>query len=150
MRHAQAQLSQYGINDRERSITLAGMHELDALRPKLRNKLSDVQLVLCSNARRTRQTLDGIRHLLPTTLEIIYEDAIYNASKDFLIKTFHSLTDTVSTVMIVGHNPGLTECVQQVRSFAIPTGSIVMMDVPVNRWVDLQFSFAKIAMVITP
>ena len=47
MRHAEAQPEQFGLNDRDRSLSGGGMEELELIRRKLQGKLQGLQLVLC-------------------------------------------------------------------------------------------------------
>lgn len=115
MRHAQAQLERFGFNDRERSITIAGMHELDAIRLKLRGHLENVSLILCSNAKRTRQTLETIKPLVPTTADIVYKDQLYHTSSRMLWNHLWELGETHQCVMIMAHNPGLTQFIQELE-----------------------------------
>jgi hypothetical protein len=48
---------------------MAGMHELDAIRNKIKGQFEGLSLVLCSNVKRTRQTLEGIRPFLPASIK---------------------------------------------------------------------------------
>lgn len=116
MRHAQAQLERFGHNDRERAITMAGMHELDAIRSKLQPHLAGISLIFCSNAKRARQTLEGIKPLIPTTAQIIYKDEFYQASSHVLWARLQEINASHESVMIVAHNPGLTDFVQKIES----------------------------------
>lgn len=66
------------------------------------------ELVLCSAAVRTRETLDRIRPTLPTS-KLTFEDELYAAGVDALLARIRRVPETVESVMLIGHNPGLHE-----------------------------------------
>ncbi|MBY0280745.1 MAG: hypothetical protein K2W94_01135 [Alphaproteobacteria bacterium] len=115
MRHAQAQLERFGFNDRERAITMAGMHELDAIRVKIQGHLEGISLILCSNAKRTRQTLEGMKPLVPSTASIVYKDELYHTNSRILWDRLSEVEDTHQCIMILAHNPGLTQFIQELE-----------------------------------
>ena len=65
-------------------------------------------LVLVSSARRTLQTLEALEPWADTPL-IEPMDAIYLATAPALLQTLRGVADTVRSVMLLGHNPGLHE-----------------------------------------
>ena len=62
-------------------------------------------LVLCSTARRARQTLGE----LALASEVRYEDGLYGAGPVELLARLRCLPDDVGSLMLVSHNPGLQE-----------------------------------------
>lgn len=137
MRHAAAQLEQYGKVDRDRTISMEGMHELDALRNQLNGKFDDLSLVYCSNVKRTRQTLEGIRQFLPHNVTIQFDDSIYQASADSLWHKVQTSSPSCKTIMIIGHNPALTNMLNTIRDTPFknfPTAGIVMLTTGVKKW----------------
>jgi phosphohistidine phosphatase len=67
-------------------------------------------LVLCSPARRTRQTWHGIAIGLTRTdaPEVRYEPAIYTGAVADLMQLVQGVPDGFGTVLVVGHNPTLS------------------------------------------
>ncbi len=141
MRHAQAQLEQYGKNDRERTITMAGMHEIDALRQRIHGKLEGVSLVICSNARRTRQTLEGIRPFLPNSADVQFDDSLYHASADSLWHKIQTTTSSHNSIMLVGHNPAVTQLTTAIDASigaVFPTCGIAIFESNVDKWHEIS------------
>ena len=68
------------------------------------------ELVLCSPARRTRQTWHGIAIALERTdaPEVRYEPAIYTGGLPEVLGLIRSVPDGYATVLLVGHNPTLS------------------------------------------
>jgi phosphohistidine phosphatase len=66
------------------------------------------ELVLCSSAVRTRETLELIRPALGNS-KVLFEDGLYGASSDELLGRIRVVPDAVGSVMLIGHNPGLEQ-----------------------------------------
>jgi phosphohistidine phosphatase len=141
MRHAQAQLEQYGKNDRERTITMAGMHELDAIRQQIHGKLDNLSFIMCSNARRTRQTLDGLKQFLPNSAQVNYDDSLYQAGAECLWYKIQTLSPMHKDIMLVGHNPGLSQMLTAIDSSiarVFPTCGIAICESSVEKWHEIS------------
>jgi phosphohistidine phosphatase len=65
-------------------------------------------LVLVSSARRTLQTLEALEPWDETPL-IEPMDALYLADPKQILKVVQGVAETVRSVLLVGHNPGLHE-----------------------------------------
>ncbi len=154
MRHAQAQIEKLSPSDRERPITMAGMHEIESIRGQLQGQLSNVGLVLCSNARRTRQTLEGIRPLLPANVNIVYDDDMYHCNASVLWRKIVDLDPKLNAVLIIGHNPGITQFLRDVdppthefREF--PTCGVAIFEVKEN-WRSMTLTDMNLARFLQP
>ena len=90
--------------------------------------------MLCSSARRTRETLDGIRPSLGKHVRIEIEDGLYGAGVDVLVTRLQTIDDTTRSVVVIGHNPGLAELVGLLSAHdpalpnphGVPTGAIAV------------------------
>lgn len=65
-------------------------------------------LVLVSTAKRTMQTLEALEPWAETPL-VEPMDSLYLASAATLLKSLQDVAETVRSVLVVGHNPGLHE-----------------------------------------
>ena len=107
LRHAKAEPWSLGINDFERGLNHRGRHHMRRLSAWMAENLALPDTVLCSSARRTRETLSPILDTWPAMLETTsYFDDIYEATTG----TLHALAEHAfahsSTTLMVGHNPG--------------------------------------------
>jgi phosphohistidine phosphatase len=68
-------------------------------------------LVLCSTARRARETLDGVRSAFDKDTTLDVRPDLYGASVGELVDCLRELDEAVSSVMLIGHNPALGELV---------------------------------------
>lgn len=125
MRHAHAQSGHMIKVDRDRPLSGEGLKALDITGRLLHQKLFHVDYVLCSNARRTRQTFDAMQKYLPQTVEISFEDRLYGASVHFLIERFRRISDRYTTIFVIGHNPGLQEFLSTTTHYRSPSSLII-------------------------
>ena len=72
-----------------------------------RNRIAPA-LVLCSSARRTRETLDRVSAALGPA-EILIEPDLYGASSEDLLQRLREVPDEVESVMLVGHQPAIQD-----------------------------------------
>ena len=103
LRHAKSSWDDPGLDDHERPLAPRGRRAVEVLSELLR--ASDIRpaLVLCSTARRTRETLEGV----DPGGETLIEPDLYAASAEQLIERLHRVPDDVDSVMVIGHNPAL-------------------------------------------
>ena len=109
VRHAKSAWDAPSMPDHERPLAPRGVRALRRLGDHLAGTECAAELVLCSSARRTVDTLDGIRPSLPTRADVRVEPQIYGASSHALLARLRDVHDDVGCVMIIGHNPGLQD-----------------------------------------
>jgi phosphohistidine phosphatase len=73
------------------------------------------EVVLCSSARRTRQTLERLGPAFGGA-EVSIEDELYAASGRQLLERLHLLPDPAASVLVLAHNPGLQDLAIELAS----------------------------------
>jgi hypothetical protein len=71
------------------------------------------ELVLCSTARRARETAERIRPSFGTT-PVRDESDPYGASAAALLERLRSVPDGVASVLLIGHNPAIAELARDI------------------------------------
>jgi phosphohistidine phosphatase len=107
-RHAKSSWADPDQDDRDRPLAPRGKRAARAMAKHMRAVDVAPALVLCSPAKRARQTLELIAPALGTP-EMLTEKGLYAASAEELLERLRALPDSVPSVMIVGHNPGLQD-----------------------------------------
>ena len=105
LRHAHAEPTTPGQSDLDRPLSPQGLAEAEAAARWLKEKGLVPDRVLCSPARRARETLEAVLSALGY-VEQRLEDRIYEATPG----TLADLADQhreVERLLMVGHNPGL-------------------------------------------
>lgn len=106
-RHAKASWVLAGELDYERGLTERGFEDCAVMREPIERLDPAPELVLCSGARRARETLEGVASALPKRTVVEYDDRIYEASVATLVEVMQGVGPEVSAAMIVGHNPSM-------------------------------------------
>jgi phosphohistidine phosphatase len=105
------------------------------------------QLVLCSSARRARETLDGIALALGDAAEVEVEKDLYHASAGDLVERLRTIPDGVESVMLVGHNPAIEALTTVAGKF--PTGALATLAFT-SSWHDLDPRAAELVEFVKP
>ncbi len=152
LRHAKSSWEDPALTDHERPLAPRGRRAAKLIRSYLRESGIPVSLVLCSSARRARETLE----LVEPGGEIRVEDGLYAASASELIGRLRHVPDETETVMLVGHNPGIQELAAQLsgdRSPLVgrrfPTGALAALSFN-GPWRRLAPGQAQLTSFITP
>jgi phosphohistidine phosphatase len=118
-------------------------------------------LVLVSNARRTLETMSALEPWDDTPLVEPIDD-LYLASEALLLATLRAVAETVRTVLLIGHNPGIHELailltdtrasaekyVRGVRE-GFPTGALAEFSVA-GPWSGLAPGVGRLMRYLTP
>jgi phosphohistidine phosphatase len=109
LRHAKAE-SPPGVADENRPLSARGHADAHAAGAWLATRHAP-ELVLCSPAKRTRQTWHAIAANLTTkpAAQVRYERRLYLAGADELLELVRETDDSVGTVLVIGHNPTLSQ-----------------------------------------
>ena len=114
LRHAKAE-TPGKEPDFDRRLTTRGETDADAAGSWLADERLHPDLVFCSSAARTRQTWQGVSialaqaqagHVSP---EVRYEKNLYAGGRTEVFDLLRGVPDTVRTVLLVGHNPTVSE-----------------------------------------
>lgn len=108
VRHAKAEHAP-GKPDHDRELAQRGRRDARAVGEWLSDPSRAVvhHLVLCSTSERARQTLAGICAGGAAVEETRFDERIYDASAAHLLDVLREVPDTVRSVMVIGHAPGV-------------------------------------------
>jgi phosphohistidine phosphatase len=108
LRHAKSDWSDLTLPDERRGLSQRGRRDARLLAALLRRDHIEPDLILCSTAQRTRETLELLLAELGHS-EVHLEPELYGASGATLLDRLQRLPEQVSSAMLIGHNPGLQE-----------------------------------------
>ena len=120
LRHAKSSWDDTKLADRDRPLTERGRRAAAAMRQAMHELGLAPDLVLVSPARRTLQTLDALEPWDDTPL-LEQLEGLYLANAAQLMGTLHDVAETVRSVLLIGHNPGMHELAQLLIAGAQPT-----------------------------
>jgi phosphohistidine phosphatase len=142
LRHAKAERPTGGP-DHERPLTERGHADAGAAGSWLSAQGYRPDLVICSPARRTRQTWHGVAMTLKqdTAPLVRYEPVVYEGDANEILALLRGIDPAMHTVLLVGHNPTVSTISallggSSVDSDGLRTTGLAIHDVPA--WSDLR------------
>lgn len=147
LRHAKSSWDEPELPDRERPLAPRGRRAAAALGARMARRRLRIDRVLCSPARRTRETLALLA--LGPTVPVSFAEPLYLASARTLLARLRRLPPRVRTVLVVGHDPGLEHLVHELAKDGRPkalqrlaqgfkTGALAELRIPDDGWRALR------------
>ena len=136
LRHAHAEPATAGQADIDRPLSAQGLAEAEAAGRWLAAQGLVPDRVLCSPARRSRESLEAVLQAIGY-VEQRLEDGIYEATAGTLAALADANRD-VERLLLVGHNPGLEQLAALMHSGqtgdyrGMPPGGIAVLRLPVD------------------
>lgn len=160
-RHAKSSWETSGVEDRDRTLNARGIAAAPIMGAFLRKEDLKPDLVLCSGAVRTRQTVDLAFADWELKPKIKYEDALYLADPFDILARLRKTPRTIKHLMVVGHNPGLQILAIELvgdgdpdqigaLSAKLPTAGVVVITFDVKSWQDVGVGKGRLVRFVTP
>lgn len=119
------------------------------------------ELVLCSAARRTRQTWERVAAVWDAPPSVLFERELYLASAEGLLARLRELDPSVGRALVVGHNPGIEDLALALAgtgdrgalarmSDKFPTAALATLVAPIEKWSELGVGDASLAAFLIP
>ena len=109
LRHAKSDWDSPAVKDFDRPLNDRGRVAAPRIGAYFMSKHHRCDIVLCSTARRTRETFDLIKPFMPDGIMAEFDDKLYLAEPTYLLSCLRALRDDLKSAMIIGHNPGLEQ-----------------------------------------
>jgi phosphohistidine phosphatase len=163
LRHAKSSWDDASIPDRDRPLNKRGRRSASVMRQAMRDLGLVPDVVLVSTSRRTMETLEALEPWDEAPL-IEPMDSLYLANPMQLTAALHGVAETVRSVMLIGHNPGLHDFAinlagpramasgsEAARALAagFPTGALAEF-VVAGSWWDLRDGGGRLVRFLTP
>lgn len=136
LRHAHAEPATTGQPDLDRPLSPQGLAEAEAAGRWLAEQGLTPDYVLCSPARRARETLEAVLSAIGY-VEQRLDERIYDATAGVLAEVVDGHRET-DRLMVVGHNPGFERLMALMHSGqsgdyrGMPTASVAVLKLPAS------------------
>lgn len=108
LRHAKSSWDATGLDDHERPLNKRGVRDAPVMGAYIAKHDLNPDLVLCSDAVRTRATLTLLLPALGAPSPAVrYEPRLYLAEPAAIVEVLHRVDPKVERCLVVGHNPGM-------------------------------------------
>lgn len=161
LRHAKSSWADAAAPDKDRPLNGRGRRAAAVMRGAMREYGLIPDLILVSTAKRTMETMNALEPWDDTPL-IEPMDDLYLADEARLLGALRSVAETVRTVLLIGHNPGMHELAVRLadpRSSAekpmkhlregFPTGALAEFSVT-GPWSRLGAGGGRLLRFLTP
>jgi len=157
LRHAKSSWDDASLPDHDRPLATRGHEAADRMAGYLRSNAPGVDLVLCSSALRTTETLQHVGRAFGNA-ETVVEDGLYGASDEELLQRLRAVPNDMDGVAVIGHNPGVQDLatalagggddLDRIRT-KFPTGALAVLEFD-GAWAGLSERGASLVAFVTP
>ena len=154
LRHAKSSRKDGAREDFDRPLNKRGRDAAKAIGEYMAREGILPAQVLCSSAKRTRETMERLQEAVGGAVPVRFEKGIYMAEEAGLLRRLKRLNDSLGSAMLVGHNPGLQQLallltaegdgLRSQLQAKFPTAGMAVIETPVERWADLKAGCGRI------
>jgi phosphohistidine phosphatase len=155
MRHGDAQWKDPEVADFARPLNRRGANEAEGIARRLIELQLIPDLIITSPARRAAQTAETIARelsMLPRSLK--YEEALYLAGAEDILKLARAIGPRVPHLMIIGHNPGISEAANALAPSTemngLATAAFCSITFDTELWREIGPKVVRDSMIETP
>jgi phosphohistidine phosphatase len=161
LRHAKSDRSAPGAVDRDRPLESRGKDAAPRIGAYMARHALVPDHVLCSTARRTRDTWALVAAAFSKPPPTEFEERLYDASATSILDLVHETEEDVHSLLVIGHNPGLQDLAglliasgdvdtrERLRE-KFPTASLAVIDFAFDDWRKLHRRAGRLDRFVTP
>jgi phosphohistidine phosphatase len=145
LRHAKSSWADSSLDDWQRPLNDRGRRDAPRVGAWLQKRSLVPDLIVTSDAVRARETAAAVATTAGYTREIVVDPTLYHANPADAIAVLTSIGNQAArTVLVVGHNPGLSDLVNRLSGehYDLVTAALVELAVPIDRWSELDLTIA--------
>lgn len=147
LRHAKSSWAEPGCRDIDRPLNQRGLRDAPLMAQRLLDSGAELDLVVSSPALRTRTTAEIFSQVFQLQAEqLLFEPRIYLAGTGHLLQLVQQFDETANAIMLVGHNPALTDFANAMAGLAIeniPTCGLLTLSLAEEHWALADFGQAS-------
>jgi phosphohistidine phosphatase len=161
-RHAKSSWTDPGLDDHDRPLNPRGQKAAPLIGRFMREHKLVPDLVLCSPARRARETWKLASTELGAAPRLLVEDGLYDfGNGGRILDTVRGKADSAKSIMVVGHNPSIERLAQRLigkgdmklrRRLAekYPTGALAVVTFETKDWSAIEDGKGTLSIFIRP
>ena len=142
IRHGKSSWTSPTEDDFARPLNSRGVRDCERMPGLISNSIPCPDLLLSSDAVRAKMTAEVIAEHYQIALEDVqYNNGLYLASLETILECLDIQDDVQGHIMLVGHNPGLTELYKYLcpdSADDLPTFAVVDLKIDVATWGELD------------
>ena len=161
IRHAKSDWTSPLVSDHDRILADRGQRASTIMRDFFETTNKNFDSVFSSTALRAVETIEIIKPAIKDT-EIMYKKDLYTFDDHMMLEFISKITDEISSVLIVGHNPAIQETVLRLSEsdqnsnllsrveHKYPTAAFCTLTSTIEKWAHAGDTMFKIQEFICP
>lgn len=160
LRHAKSSWPS-GVQDAERPLSDRGESAARVMGSYMAHHSLFPDRVLCSPARRTRDTWTGLSAQWPVAADAAFDARLYGATRHGILSIVRGQEGAPRTLLLIGHNPGLQEAAELLIAAGdvelrerlrekFPTAALAVIDFAVDAWNRVHERSGRLDRYVTP
>lgn len=154
VRHAKSCWVDMMMKDIDRPLNERGRRDAPVMSSKCMELQYIPQLIITSNAKRARETSRYFIEMFGLSdFQIQVNSKLYHAPEDTYFEEGQLIDDSISSIMMFGHNPGITYLANSVTDSYIdnvPTCGVLAINSTTKTWGELDPMNSKLINFIYP
>lgn len=161
-RHAKSDWHDARARDFDRPLNKRGRKGAEVMARHIRDHGIKWGRMIASPAVRVAETIELGSKAIDVPVAVNWDRRIYLASSATLLDLVHELDDSVSSALMIGHNPGLEDLIfdlvpddgssplRDQIEIKFPTAAFAVLEIPVNSWSDVVDGSARLVHLMRP
>lgn len=136
LRHAKSSWADASLTDFERPLNERGRRAAPLIGKFMRAQKIQPDMVICSPAKRARETIALVLEAAGIETELRYDERIYEATVPRLVEVISQIADDKREVLLVGHNPGFENLLESLtgQTERMPTAALARIILNSENW----------------
>jgi len=154
VRHAKSSWDNFELSDHDRLLMPVGLNKTKKIIEFLKSNSVNPEIIISSTAVRAYETAkliaDGIGYDIG---RIARSKELYHADVEEIYSELFSVDNSINSVMLVGHNPALTDFVNDFvkpRIDNFPTSGVFCAEFTANKWEKVSNAKFKVNFMVFP
>lgn len=160
LRHAKSSWPS-GVQDAERPLSDRGEAAARLMGAYMAHHALIPDRVVCSLARRTRDTWTRVSAQLPAAVDTVFDGRLYAAARQGLLSVVRDQDHAARTLLVLGHNPGMQEAAEWLIAAGdvelrerlrekFPTAALAVIDFALDKWSRVHERAGRLERFVTP
>lgn len=152
LRHAKSSWDDVSVADFDRTLNKRGKESAPKMGQYFKEQNLNADLVLCSPAKRTKQTADLFLENANIDCKVHFDKRIYEADVAQLLDVLADVEEQHRTVLVIGHNPGMSDLQEFLtgRWEDFPTACLAHVTLSAPIWKEIKPRSGKLDWIARP
>lgn len=154
IRHAKSSWNSFSLNDFDRPLNNRGKKDAPFIGKKLKFLLFNPDKILSSPSKRTTKTIKLISKEVGFNFNnVIFKQELFLASLHTYKSELNSLSNTIQSVAIVGHNYGISDFANYLTDNAVgamPTCGVTKINFDIDSWEEIIEGLGNVEFYVYP